>query len=138
MGGNAAKLFAVGVVLCLALAACTSSGQKEPDPNIYPTNYKQEILDTLTHMLVDPTKVRDAFITEPALALVSKDQRYTVCVRSNNRDPNRKYMGITDRVAYFYAGHLNQLIEATKEQCAKAAYKPFPELEKLCLGKSCE
>ena len=44
------------------------------------------------------------------------------------------YEGSTDRIAYFYGGHLNQLIEASKEQCGNAAYKPFPELEKLCLS----
>ncbi len=42
-----------------------------------------------------------------------------------------------ERIAYFYGGHLNQLIEASKEQCGNAAYKPFPELEKVCLGKGC-
>ena len=47
---------------------------------------------------------------------------------------SRNYAGSTDRIAYFYGGHLNQLVEATKEQCGNAAYKPFPELEKLCLA----
>jgi len=30
------------------------------------------------------------------------------------------------------------LVEATKEQCGNAAYKPFPELEKLCQAKKCD
>jgi len=30
------------------------------------------------------------------------------------------------------------LIQASKEQCGNAAYKPFPELEKLCLATKCE
>ena len=89
-------------------------------------------------MLIDPTNVRDAFISEPALATGSKDPRYTVCVRYNGRNENRQYMGSTDRIGFFYGGHLNQLVEADKGQCAKAAYKPFPELEKLCFAKKCE
>ena len=89
-------------------------------------------------MLDDPTNVRDAFITEPVLRSTGKDQRYVVCVRANARDINRNYTGSKDRIAYFFGGHLNQLVDATKEQCGNAAYKPFPELEKLCLGNKCE
>ncbi len=142
MGSNTASLRLVapiGLALGVALAACSSDGKKsEENPNILPTNYKQEILDTMTRMLIDPTNVREAYITEPALAPGSRDQRYTVCVRYNARDVNRRYMGSADRIGYFYAGHLNQLVEADKGQCAKAAYKPFPELEKLCLAKKCD
>jgi hypothetical protein len=124
----------------LALAACSSFSDpyKEPEPNIYPKNYKQEIIDTLSTDLTDPTNIRDAYITDPALSPVNKDQRYTVCVRANVRDQNRSYTGSKDRIAYFFGGHLNQLIEATAEQCGNAAYKPFPELEKLCLAKKCQ
>ena len=46
--------------------------------------------------------------------------------------------GSKDRIAYFFGGHLNQLIEASTEQCGNAAYKPFPELEKLCLAASAQ
>ena len=80
--------------------------------------------------------MRDAYISDPALSSVGKDQRYTACVRYNARE-NGDYVGSTDRFAYFYGGHLNQLIEASKEQCGNAAYKPFPELEKLCQAKKC-
>ena len=118
------------------LAACTT----EPppvDPNLAPVNYKKEITDTLTNTLVDPTNVREAFISEPVLTKVGNGQRYTACVRYNARDASRQYTGSTDRIAYFYGGHLNQLVEATKEQCGNAAYQPFPELEKVCLAVKC-
>jgi hypothetical protein len=82
--------------------------------------------------------VREAYISEPALGPIGKDQRYTACVRYNARDAASHYAGSTDRIAYFYGGHLNQLIQASKEQCGNAAYKPFPELEKLCLATKCE
>ena len=87
--------------------------------------------------LADPVNVRDAYMSDPVLTSTGKDQRYAACVRYNARDAGRRYMGSTDRIAYFYGGHLNQLVEATPEQCGKAAYKPFPELEKLCFAVKC-
>jgi hypothetical protein len=137
MRGKAARVL-LPAAFGLALAACAGDPYKEPEPNIYPKDYKQEIITTLTTDLVDPTNIRDAFITDPALTPVSNNQRYTVCVRANARDHSRSYTGSKDRIGYFYGGHLNQLIDATAEQCGNAAYKPFPELEKVCFGKKCE
>jgi len=128
-------------VLSLALVACATPEEKakqEADPNIVPTNYKQEILDTLMTSLSDPTNVRDAFITEPALQTAGREPRYIVCVRFNARNPSRQYAGSKDLIGVFYGGHLNQLIDPTKDQCVNAAYRPFPELEKLCFAKKCE
>ena len=53
--------------LALALAACSSDSKKdaEPEPNILPTNYKLEVIETLTRTLDDPTNVREAAISEP-------------------------------------------------------------------------
>ena len=121
------------------LAACGSKDIKpqDLDPNILPANYKQEIIGVLQRTLVDPTNVRDAFVSPPVLTQVGSDQRYTACVRYNARDYNRNYAGSKERVAYFYGGHLNQLVEAQAGQCAKAAYAPFPELEKMCLAEKC-
>lgn len=131
-----------GVLACIGavamvLAACSSS-PKEPDPNIYPKEYKAQILLELQRLLDDPTNVRDAYISEPALVTVNKEQRYRVCVRSNSRNLVKEYEGSKDRIAYFYAGFLNQLVEATPEQCGSAAYQPWPELQTLCFGKSCK
>lgn len=125
--------------LALALAACSSDSKKdaEPEPNILPTNYKLEVIETLTRTLDDPTNVREAAISEPELRTAGRDQRYTVCVRYNPRDLAHRYIGTTVRIGYFFGGHLNQLVEATPEQCGRAAYKPFPELEKLCLASKC-
>jgi len=134
------SLAAQSTVILVALgllAGCASKDDAVVDPNVFPKNYKREISFTLQTTLEDPTNIRDAFITDPTLTQVNKDQRYAVCVRFNSRDLNRNYKGSTDRIAYFYGGELNQLVEATPEQCGKAAYKPFPELEKLCQAKSC-
>jgi len=123
----------------LGAAACSSSSSKTPqeNPNQFPANYKDEILTTMTNSLEDPTNIRDAYIADPVIRRADNEERYIVCVRSDSRNANKHYTGSKDRIAYFYAGHLNQLVEATKEQCANAAYKPFPELEKLCQAKKC-
>ncbi len=92
----------------------------------------------MTKTLDVPTNVKDAFITDPALRAVGRGEHYSVCVRYNARNGANQYVGSKDRVAYFFGGHLNQLIDATPEQCGKAAYKPFPELEKLCYVKACD
>ncbi len=125
--------FAAGLIGC----SSSSSKQPEENPNIFPADYKNEILLTMTNTLEDPTNIRGAFISEPVLQPAGKEERYVVCVRSDSRNANRHYTGSMDRIGYFYAGHLNQLVDATKDQCGKAAYKPFPELEKLCLAKKC-
>src|SRR5262249_52932609 len=125
--------------LAVGLIGCSGSSSKQPEenPNIFPADYKNEILLTMTNSLEDPTNIRDAFISEPVLRPAGREERYTVCVRSDSRNANKHYTGSKDRIGYFYAGHLNQLVEATKEQCGNAAYKPFPELEKLCQAKKC-
>ena len=123
----------------VSLIACSSDKkQAEENPNVFPADYKNQILVTLTNSLDDPTNIRSASITDPFIRSTGKVERYVVCVRADTRNLNREYTGIQDRIAYFYGGHINQLVEATKEQCGNVAYKPFPELEKLCQAKKCE
>ena len=124
----------------VALAGCSSSGKApEENPNVLPSSYKDEILNTLTTTLEDPTNIRGAYISDPVLRTIGKDQqRYIVCVRFDSRDANKQYTGTKDRIAFFYGGQLNQRVDASKEQCGSAAYKPFPELEKLCQARKCD
>ncbi|HEV2629991.1 MAG TPA: hypothetical protein VGV41_15260 [Pseudolabrys sp.] len=126
----------------ISLGACSSFDFTKPPPpvapNIFPSDYRNEILQTLSVKLTDPTNVRDAGISDPVLQQVSEqDQRYAVCVRFNARDINRQYTGDQERIAYFYGGHLNQLVPAANGQCKGAIYKPWPELEKNCQAKKC-
>lgn len=126
----------------ISLGACSSFNFTKPPPpvapNIFPSDYRNEILQTLSLKLTDPTNVRDAGISDPVLQQVSEqDQRYAVCVRFNARDVNRQYTGGQERIAYFYGGHLNQLVPAANGQCKGAIYKPWLELEKNCQAKKC-
>ena len=139
MARNAAGVSLLSVLM-LALAACSSDYSKVEtvNPNIYPAKYKQEIITTLRNDLSDPTHVRNGLISEPALVTVNKEPRYVVCVRFTERDPSTGIYGKPDtRIAYFYGGTLNQLVSAKEDQCASAAFKPFPQVEKMCLAKQC-
>ena len=103
--------------LAAGLIGCSSSSkQSEENPNVFPADYKNEILLTMTNTLEDPTNIRDAFISEPALRQAGKEERYVVCVRSDSRNANKHYSGSKVRIGYFYAGNLNLLIVGTKEQ----------------------
>ena len=126
-------------IAAAALGACSStSSAPEANPNVFPTQYRNEIMTTLTTELDDPTGIRQASITDPMLRQAGQEQRYVVCMRFDSRDQQHRYLGMTERIAYFYAGHLNQLVKTTSpDQCAGAAYKPWPELEKYCLAKNC-
>lgn len=138
MVGCAARLCLLPA-LALSLVACSSDKkQAEENPNVFPADYKNQILTTMTNTLDDPTNIRSASVTDPFVRSAGKEERYVVCLRFDSRNLNRNYTGIQDRIAYFYGGHINQLVEATKEQCGNAAYKPFPELEKLCQAKKCD
>jgi len=138
MGRRAASLCLLSA-LALALAAC-SSDSKPDNPNQFPTDYKKEIIETLKKLFAsnDTTRVSGAVVSDPVLRPVGKDQLYTACVRYTAHGATQGEIGNATRVAYFYAGHLNQLIAASQEQCGNAAYKPFPELNQFCVGTGCK
>jgi len=64
----------------------------------------------------------------PALKQPGSEGPYFVCLRTESPS-GRKY-----QMAIFFAGQLNQLIDATSQQCGSAVYQPFPELSEL-IGK---
>jgi hypothetical protein len=122
-------------VLCAGVAGC-SSLQPEPapivsEPNVLPTNYRPDILAFLRTYLNDPTRIRSASISEPALRSTGRDDRYAVCLRFNARKSNGEYEGVKERIVFFLAGRLDAMTEARRDQCKGADYQPFPELESL-------
>ncbi|MCC6889640.1 MAG: hypothetical protein IT536_13995 [Hyphomicrobiales bacterium] len=128
-------------MLLRAALACGCSQQQPSvltvDPNLLPANYKAEILAYMRTYLNDPTGVRDASISEPELRTVPvalpmpSTQRYMVCLRFNAKDSTGKYQGSRDYMVAFLSGRLDTIGPARREQCAKAEWQPFPELEKL-------
>ena len=126
------------VLMGVALAACSSVEKDYSGPetqggasvNIFPEKYRAEILAYQRSYLNDPTGVRSAAISQPALRKVGSVERYVVCVRFNAKQPTGGYAGVREHMAIFLAGKLDQM-GVTRELCKDAAYEPFPELERL-------
>jgi len=133
-----------GLILAsaLGLAACShrhlsdAAGGDDDASNVYPANYKTEILAAMHVYLNDPTAIRDAGIGEPALKPVADVKRYVVCLRYNAKtrfDAKKRstdYAGVKENAAVFVSGRFDRFAEA-RETCTGATYAPFPELEKL-------
>ena len=50
-------------------------------------------------------------------------------MRFNSTDSGGAYKGNKFYAAYFYAGKVTEVVDATVEECDKAAFLPFPELQ---------
>jgi hypothetical protein len=139
MGKRTAGLWLL-FALAVGLGACSKDKITTVDPNLLPARFKDEILDTLRTVFDKngTQTVSNAMISDLALRQVGSEQRYTVCMRYTAHGSAHDLVANAERIALFYGGHLNQLIEATKEQCGNAAYKPFPELNAVCLGRGCK
>ncbi len=122
--------------LIVALSACSTDPPKI-EANVFPADYKKLIIESLKQDKL--IGAREASITDPTLRQIDTAERYAVCVRYNPRmSDSPGYTGVTERLVYFYQGHITQFLQAKPEQCSWAAYKPFPELEKACAGAGCE
>ena len=126
------------VLMGAALAACSSVEKDYSGPetqggasvNVFPEKYRAEILAYQRSYLNDPTGIRSAAITQPALRKVGSVERYAACVRFNAKAAGGTYTGVREHLAIFLAGKLDQM-GVTRELCKDAAYEPFPELERL-------
>jgi hypothetical protein len=101
--------------------------------NIYPQNYKSEILAAMHAYSNDPTGIRDATMSTPMLKSVGNTTRYIVCLRFNGKQDNGMYAGDKLIVAEFFVGRFNDFLDtnAAREPCAGVTLMPFPELEQL-------
>jgi len=136
-----APLTAIALILAFGAGLTTCSQDEKINPNLPPVdNYKKEITDALKKLFEEneTVAVRDAHISDPTLGKIGDSQRYSVCVRYTAIGLDRGVVGHAQRIGIFYGGHVNQLIEVTGGECKNAAYKPFPELNKVCLGKGCK
>jgi hypothetical protein len=101
--------------------------------NVFPQNYKTDLMAFLRTYLNDPTHIRGATMSQPQLKQVGPGDRYVVCVRYNAR-VDGKYTGSKDGAATYVSGKLDRYFDGpkeVKELCKDAVYAPFPELETL-------
>ena len=138
-GGAGRRHIGLIIGVALLLGACaghhhrTDEAGGDEGVNAYPTNYKTDILAGMHAYLNDPTAIRDASISEPAMksAGTFSHERYMVCLRFNPKKTATVYEGMREVAAVFVGGRFDQFIETPKELCTGATYTPFPELEKL-------
>ena len=127
---------------CSSMPSVPGFGSKKSDinvdPTVFPTNYKNEILQALPQLIRDIDGMQNPGVTDPALGPVGNAQVYFVCVRGNPHVASTGSLGDKVLIAYFLGGKINQLVSgASDEHCAKAVYKPFPELASWCRGAAC-
>ena len=134
--------------LAVTLAGCGSDRsheELEERINVYPGNYRADLVAAMHTYASDPASIRDAWVAEPGIAQIGQLRRYAACVRFNALNSGGRH---TDRVvlALFSAGRFDQFIEASasddpasqerlsalvKGRCDAADYKRFPELEAM-------
>jgi hypothetical protein len=132
----------VALLVAAALAACTTNLEPSASElkarwdaeNVYPQQYKQDVLAFLRTYLNDPSHVRGAGISQPQLKYIGPGDRYVACVRYDARNTDGKYLGSKDGAAIYVGGKLDRFFDTpsgVRELCKEVAYAPFPELERL-------
>jgi len=122
--------------LCLGLAGCNSEWLRDRDRVVTanttpPISYKADIVAFMRTYLNDPTGVRDAFVSEPALRGLEGGDRYASCLRYTARKSGGQYAASKDSLVLFRDGRLDRIVDNARETCKDAAYQPFRELEQL-------
>ena len=135
------------LVLTMMLCACSNIdtwreniARNEEANTVFPQNYKTDILSLMRTYLNDPTNVRDAFVSEPAIKSLDGANRYLVCLRYNAKKSGGQYAGNKESIMTFRQGRLDKIIDASRdprearqarELCKDMAMAPFAELEHL-------
>ncbi len=99
------------------------------EPGLFPANYKTAILDYMRATLT--TRVRDAFIAQPALKQMDKVPQYVTCVRYSPLDVKNQPTGTETKLAIFLGGQLMQYLPGDPQVCTGLTYQRFPELDSL-------
>jgi hypothetical protein len=130
------------ISLMAVLGACGHDLVPDGDEiNVYPTNYKSDILAAMHTYLNNPTGMRDAAISEPTLkstGVVEQPDifphtvnRYVACLRFTPRKNASEYGGTKEIAAVFMRGRLDRFVDLPKTECTGVTYAAFPELQKL-------
>ena len=101
--------------------------------NVFPQNYKADLMAFLRTYLNDPTGVRSASVAQPTLKDRGPGQRYIVCLRYNARDNTGAYTGMKTGAAVYVSAKLDDFgyqPKQVKELCKDAVYAPY--LERPC------
>ena len=119
-----ACLKATLLLASVAIAGC-STPKPAVDPNVMPTDYRNQIATYLSQLLTDRADFRLSLIGAPVLKPVGASEHYIVCVMLNGRNQHK------EKVVIYLGPNINQFVDATPGQCANAAYQPFKELAAL-------
>jgi hypothetical protein len=124
------------VLAILAAASATACAQMNPwrepdkiDPNVFPTEYKADMVRLARKSIDNPNDIRDGFISEPTLKAFGTENRYVVCVRFNEKGSDGRQVFPREKMAVYFGGDPNQFLDAAPDKCPTSAYKPFPELQ---------
>ena len=124
----AATIARTGTALLLAavaIAGCSNTPKPAADPNVMPTDYRNQIATYLGLVVTDRADFRNSLIGAPMLKQVGAGEHYIVCVQLNGHNQHK------EKIVIYLGPNINQFIDATPGQCADAAYQPFKELAAL-------
>ena len=108
----------------VAIAGC-STPKPAVDPNVMPTDYRNQIATYLALLLTDRADFRLSLIGAPVLKPVGASEHYIVCVMLNGRNQHK------EKVVVYLGPNINPFVDATPGQCSETAYQPFKELAAL-------
>jgi hypothetical protein len=120
------KIACLKVTLLLAslvIAGC--SPKPAIDPNVMPTDYRNQIATYLGTVLTDRADFRLSLIGAPVLKPAGASEHYIVCVMLNGHNQHK------EKVVIYLGPNINQFVDAAPGQCTDAAYQPFKELAAL-------
>lgn len=124
------------LLLALGLAGCNAEWMKTYDRNqaaysTRPVNYRADILAFMRTYLNDPSGIRDAAVAEPEIKTFDRTDRYLACLRYTPRRGTGQSGAPRDSLVLFLDGRLDRIVDNARDFCKDAAYRPFPELERL-------
>lgn len=106
-------------------SSATNKPNEVVNSEVYPANYKNQIAGLLMTNLTQNADYRNSLISPPVMKPVGQNQHYVACVQLNGFNQHK------EKAVIYFAGNINQFVDATPDECAGAAYEPFTELAKL-------